>query len=38
MEEITEKMGEAEKRRILAERKELEVRHKEKLEYKQQIN
>ena len=38
MEEITEKIGEAEKKRILAERKELEVRHKEKLEYKQQIN
>ena len=38
MEEVTEKMGEAEKKRILAERKELEARHKEKLEYKQQSN
>ena len=31
-------MEEAEKKRFLVERKELEVRHKEKLEYKQQIN
>ena len=31
-------MEEAEKKRILAERKELEVRHKEKLKYKQQVN
>ena len=38
LEEITEKMDEVEKKRILVERKELEARHKEKLEYKQQIN
>ena len=38
LEEITEKMEKAEKKRILAEKKKLEARHKEKLEYKQQIN
>ena len=38
LEEVTEKIDEAKKKRILAERKELEVRHKEKLKYKQQIN
>ena len=38
LEEVTEKMEESEKMRILAKRKELEVKYKEKLEYKQQIN
>ena len=38
MEDVTKKMDEAEKKRFLVERKELEARHKEKLEYKQQIN
>ena len=33
MEEVTEKMKESEKIRILAKRKELEVKYKEKLEY-----
>ena len=38
LEEVTEKMEESEKMRILAKRKELEVKYKEKLEYKHQIN
>ena len=38
MEEVIEKMEKSKKMRILAKRKELEVRYKEKLEYKHQIN
>ena len=38
LEEVTDKMEESKKIRILDKRKELEVKYKEKLKYKQQIN
>ena len=38
LKEVTNRMEESEKKRILAKRKELKVKYKEKLEYKHQIN